>query len=120
MNTCGSGVCRAVRSSVDDRPVFADGLEIQPGLMNADATGFLERHRYIASGFWYGVPPDATITPAQSGALIAFDRCASREQVFLRALARDGCEMTTTLQSAVDAINAAWGLEPIPIKRFTS
>jgi hypothetical protein len=40
--------------------------------------------------------------------------------VFLRALAHDGCEMAATLQSAVDAINAAWGLEPIPLRRFVS
>jgi urease accessory protein len=106
--------------SVDDRPVFADALEIEPALMNAGATGLLEGHRYVASGFWYGVPQDATITSAQSGALIAFDRCASRDQVFLRALAHDGYEMTATLQAAVEAINAAWGLEPIPINRFTS
>jgi urease accessory protein len=106
--------------SVDDRPVFADALEIEPAVMNARATGLLERHRYVASGFWYGVPAEATITPPESGALIAFDRCASRDQVFLRAVAHDGCELTTTLQSAVDAIDAAWGLEPIPLRRFIS
>jgi len=106
--------------SIDDRPVFADALEIQPALMNAAATGVLENHRYVASGFWYGVPEDATITPVQSGALLACDRGTSRKQVFLRALAHDGYQMATTLQSAVDAINQAWGCEPIPLKRFVS
>ena len=106
--------------SIDDRPVFADALEIEPALTNAAATGSLERHHYVASGFWHGVPADAIITPASRGTLIAFDRCTSREQVFLRALADDGCEMSATLQSAVDTINAAWGLEPIPLKRFVS
>ena len=106
--------------SIDDRPVFADALEIQPALMNAAATGVLENHRYVASGFWYGVPEDVTIAPVQSGALLAYGRCTSRQQVFLRALAHDGYQMATTLQSAVDAITQAWGGEPIPFKRFVS
>ncbi len=104
--------------SIGDRPVFADALEIEPARMNAAATGALENHRYVASGFWYGVPVDAAIAPARSAGLIAFDRGPSREQVFLRALAHDGYEMATAVQSAVDGINAAWGLEPIPIRRF--
>ena len=106
--------------SIAGRPVFADALEIEPARMNAAATGALENHRYVASGFWYGVPEEATVTPPTSRSLIAFDRCASRDQVFLRALAHDGYEMSATLQSAVDTINGAWGLEPIPLKRFVS
>jgi urease accessory protein len=105
--------------SIGDRPVFADALEIEPARMNAAATGALENHRYVASGFWYGVPLDAPLPAPRSTSLVAFDRCVSRSQVFLRVLAHDGYEMGTTLQSAVDAINAAWGLEPIPLKRFT-
>jgi urease accessory protein len=106
--------------SIGGRPVFADALEIEPAQMNAAATGALENRRYVASGFWYGVPEDATLTTLTSTSLVAFDRCASRNQVFLRALADDGYELATTLQSAVDAINAAWGLEAIPLKRFVS
>jgi urease accessory protein len=106
--------------SIDDRPVFADALEIQPALMNGAATGVLENHRYVASGFWHGVPEDGTIPAVQSGTLLACDRCTSRNQVFLRALADDGYQMATTLQSAIDAINQAWGCEPIPLKRFVS
>jgi urease accessory protein len=106
--------------SVGGRAVFADALEIEPALMNAAATGALENHQYVASGFWYGVPEDAPLTAPRSTSLVAFDRCASRDQVFLRALAHDGYEIATTLQSAVNTINAAWGLEPIPLKRFVS
>ena len=82
------------------------------------ATGMLENRRYFASGFWHGVPQDASLAVTHSTALMAFDRCATREQVFLRALASDGYEMATALQSAVDAIDAAWGFEPIPFRRF--
>jgi len=105
--------------SIDDRPVFADALEIEPALTAAAATGSLENHHYVASGFWHGVPADATITPMPPGALIAFDRCTSREQVFLRALAHDGYEMARTVQSSIDTLNMAWGCEPIPLRRFT-
>jgi len=107
--------------SIGDRPVFADALEIEPARMNAAATGILENNRYVASGFWYGVPADAALAPVRSQGLIAFDRCAtSREQVFLRALAHDGYDIANTAQSAVDTINAAWGLAPIPLRRFVS
>ncbi len=105
--------------SIGNRPVFADALEIEPATMHAAATGALENHRYVASGFWYGVPEDALRAP-RAMSLVAFDRCASRDQVFLRALAHDGYELAATLQSAVNTINAAWGLEPIPLKRFVS
>ncbi len=104
--------------SIDDRPVFADALEIEPR-MSASTTGVLENNHYVASGFWHGVSTDAALGPVRSQGLIAFDRCAtSREQVFLRTLARDGYDIANTAQSAVDTINAAWGLAPIPLRRF--
>jgi urease accessory protein len=106
--------------SIDGQPVFADALEIQPDAADAAVTGILENHRYVASGFWYGVPAEAPLTIGSTDALIAFDRGVSRDQVFLRALTRDGIEMTTALQAAVDAVDAAWGLAPIPLKRFAS
>lgn len=106
--------------SIGERPVFADALEIEPARINAAMTGALENHRYIASGFWYGVPEDVALTSPPSTSLIAFDRCASRDRVFLRALAHDGYEMGTTLQSVVDTINGAWGLKAIPLRRFVS
>jgi urease accessory protein len=106
--------------SIDGQPVFADALEIQPEIADATVTGILENHRYVASGFWYGVPADRSLTIAGTDALLAFDRGVSREQVFLRALARDGYQMATSLQAAVDAIDAAWDLAPIPLKRFAS
>ena len=56
-NTCASGASPAVRaSSVGGQPVFADALEIEPTATDAAALGILESHRYVASGFWYGVP----------------------------------------------------------------
>jgi urease accessory protein len=104
--------------SVGGEPVFADALEIDPRVTNAATSGMLENCRYVASGFWHGVPQDASLAATRSTAIMAFDRCSMREQVFLRALASDGYEMATALQSAVDTIDAAWGFEPIPFRRF--
>jgi urease accessory protein len=103
---------------VDGQPVFADALEIEPGATDACAIGVLENHRYVASGFWLGVPADTPLAAIPTGALVAFDRCTAPERVFLRALASDGYQMATALQSAVDAVTAAWGFEPIPLRRF--
>ena len=106
--------------SIGGQPVFADALEIEPTAPMRAATGILENHRYVASGFWHGVPTSASLATPPTRVLMALDRCASRDDVFLRALASDGYEMATTLQSAVDAINTAWGFEPIPLRRFDS
>lgn len=106
--------------TLSDQPAFADALEIDTTSNLAAGAGILEGHRYLASGFWHGVPPDASIALPASDALLAFGRSAAPDQTFLRALAHDGFAMSSLLQSAVDVINAAWGLEPIPIRRFVS
>ena len=106
--------------TLSGQPAFADALEIDASTPLASGTGILERHRYVASGFWHGVPPEAPIALTTTGALAAFGRSTSPEQVFLRALADDGYALSGALQSAVDVINRAWGLAPIPIRRFVS
>ena len=105
--------------TVGEQPAFADALEIQPGVIDAAAMGILEGHRYVASGFWHGVPENASLATTSTSALMAFDRGTFPDSVFLRALATDGYEMVTTLQSAIDAIGMAWGCKPIPLRRFT-
>jgi urease accessory protein len=106
--------------TISGQPAFADALEIDTSTPLASGTGILEGHRYVASGFWHGVPPDADLALTTTEGLLAFGRCASPEQVFLRALAHDGYALGGVVQSAVDVIDAAWGLEPIPIRRFVS
>lgn len=106
--------------TISGQPAFVDALELDGTTALAAGTGILEGHRYVASGFWHGVPPEAPIALTTTGALAAFGRSTSPEQVFLRALDRDGYAMTGFIQSAVDVVNAAWGLEPIPMRRFVS
>lgn len=104
---------------MDGAPVYADAIELEPSLTNVAATGMLENYRYTASGFWLGASPDfADMNPVER-TLMAFGHTAP-DQVYLRALAMDGYAMAGVLQSAVDRINAAWELEAIPLRRFTS
>jgi urease accessory protein len=106
--------------TLNGQPAFADALEIDAASNLTASAGILEGHRYVASGFWYGVPPEASIALPATDALMAFGRTASPDQVFLRALAHDGVAMSDLVQSAVDVICGAWGLETIPIRRFVS
>jgi len=104
---------------LDGSPAYADAIELEPALMNVAGTGILENYRYLASGFWHGVSPDFAGVTTRPETLMAFGPSAPY-QVFLRALAMDGYAMAGVLQSAVDRINSAWGLEAIPLRRFTS
>lgn len=104
---------------IDGSPAYADAIDLEPALLNVAGTGILENYRYLASGFWHGVSPDFTGAGTASETLMAFGPSAP-EQVFLRALAMDGYAMAGVLQSAVDRINAAWNLDAIPLRRFTS
>jgi urease accessory protein len=105
--------------AVDGSPVYADAIELEPSRTHAEATGILERYRYTASGFWLGASPDLAGVSSVDGTLVAFGHTAPG-QVYLRALAMDGYAMGRLLQSAVDRINAAWNMEAIPLRRFTS
>jgi urease accessory protein len=107
-------------ATIAGQPAFADALEIDGRTNLTASAGILERHRYVASGFWHGVSSGATMVLPISDVLMAFGRSASPDQVFLRALADDGYALSGALQSAVDVINRAWGREPIPMRRFVS
>jgi urease accessory protein len=106
--------------TLNGRPAFADAFEIDATSNVAASAGILEGHRYVASGFWHGVPADASLAVTATDALIAFGRTSSPDQVFLRALAHDGFAITGLLQSVVDVIGLAWGQEAIPMRRFVS
>jgi urease accessory protein len=105
--------------AMDGATIYADAIELEPALTNVAATGILENCRYMASGFWLGASPDLGSLNSVDGTLMAFGHTAP-DQVYLRALAMDGYAMGRLLQSAVDRINAAWSLDAIPFRRFTT
>jgi len=45
---------------------------------------------------------------------------AGPDQVYLRTLAADGCQLAECVQKTLRALQAQWGLIPIPLQRFTS
>jgi hypothetical protein len=81
--------------------------------------GILENYRYLAAGFWYGatVGSEPAASPVD-GVLTAMGH-STPEQVYLRALAMDGYALGEVLQAAVARVDAGWGFEPIPLRRFT-
>jgi len=106
--------------AVDGMPAYTDAVELEPAAANVGGAGILEGYRYVASGFWYG----ATLGPAapmsaSNGSLTAMGQ-STVDQVYLRALAMDGYALGETLQAAVQRVDAGWGFEPIPLRRFTS
>jgi urease accessory protein len=106
--------------AVDGSLVYADAVELDPALTSVAGTGVLESYRYIASGFWHGAALGSDVAlPSSDGALMAIGQAAPG-QVYLRALAMDGYALGEMLQAAVQRINTAWGLEAIPLGRFTS
>jgi urease accessory protein len=106
--------------AVDGMPAYADALELEPAVAHVSGTGVLENYRYLAAGFWHGATlgPGPAASPPE-GVLSAMGH-STFDQVYLRALATDGYALGETLQAAVARIDAAWGYEPIALRRFTS
>jgi urease accessory protein len=114
------GISSRTMVRVDGAPVYADATELAPAEGDVAGTGVLEGHRYFASGFWL----NASIEPVhelavRDGLLSAFGQ-TTPHRVYLRALSRDGYAMSEATNEAVRTVNAAWGLVPIPLRRFTS
>jgi urease accessory protein len=100
--------------------VYADATELEPATNDVSGAGVLDGHRYIASGFWHNAVLEADAALAtRNGVLSAFGH-STPSSVYLRALAMDGCAMAETTGEAVRIVNAAWGLPPIPLRRFTA
>jgi urease accessory protein len=106
------------RVDVGGSPVYADVIDLQPEAFDAAATGVLDGHRYLASGFWYGATLPSSM-PDHRGVLMAFGQ-ATPDQVYLRALADDGYELGEAVKVAVGIVHAGWRLRPIPVRRFTA
>ena len=97
---------------------YGDAIEIDPSAAGVAGTGMLEGHRYLAAGFWHGVPTDDAAETGEDG-LIAFAPVRSG-QLYLRALTMEGSAIAKLAARAVDRVNASWNLPPIPLRRFTS
>jgi len=103
----------------DGAPLYRDGLDLQPQTANVAGMGVLEGFRYLASGYFHS----AHVPPVQDepvdGVLTAVGE-AGPDQVYVRTLAADGCQLAECVQKTLRALQAQWGLIPIPLRRFTS
>lgn len=105
---------------IEGEVVYADATELEPTRCNVSGTGVLDGHRYVASGFWYGATLDQPASsPARDAVLCAFGQ-STPQSVYLRALALEGDAIAQVGSDAVQIVNAAWGLQSIPLRRFTS
>ena len=105
---------------IDGDVVYADATELEPARCDVAGTGVLDGHSYMASGFWYdAVLAQPASLPAPDGALCAFGQ-STPQSVYLRALAADGAAIAQVASDAVQIVNSAWGLQSIPVQRFTS
>jgi urease accessory protein len=105
---------------VDGVPTYNDVLYLEPGRVDVAGVGVLEQHRYVASGYWYGVS-NVESSPLQTdrGVLCALGE-STPGQVYLRALAMDGPALGAALSAAVDQVYRSWNLRDAPILRFAS
>jgi len=103
----------------DGTPLYRDGLDLQPRSANVAGMGVLEGFRYVASGYFRGVRVPLAQDAPIDGVLTAVGE-AGRDQVYVRTLATDGCQLGKCLQKTLRALQAQWDLRPIPLQRFTS
>jgi urease accessory protein len=114
------GLSSRTEVRVDDLPTYSDALHLEPGRVDVAAAGVLEHHRYVASGYWYGVP-GLHPSPLQTdrGVLCAVGE-STPGQIYLRALAMDGPALGAALGGAVGQVYRSWNLREAPILRFAS
>ena len=89
--------------------------------VNLAGTGVLEGHRYVGSGYWYGVGrADLQPAPATDGALMAIGQPAAN-QAYVRVLAADGYQLAASLQRRfVEFRRTGACIRRISLQRFTS
>lgn len=93
--------------------IYADGLELTP--VSARLTGISDNFSYLASGFWqWDVPwPDLECSSAH-----AVTGGCGPERGYLRALARDGFELTQGVRAQLHTWQQVRGAKPWSFERF--
>lgn len=106
-------VSARVRVTRKSKPIYADGLELKAGL------GLLDGYSYTANGLWcWEEQPKSEIVQTDS-LLLARGQAASGI-TYLRALAKDGLELKTSLDGVVNTWRKERGLGEVAFSRFTS
>lgn len=97
--------------------VYADGLELTPEA--ARHTGVTDGFSYLAAGFWqWDVPWPEPKPSLESPRVQAVTGLCGPDRGYLRALARDGLELTKSVKAQLNAWHLERGVTPLPFERL--
>jgi urease accessory protein len=106
-------VSSQIRIIKEGKPIYADGLELAEGI------GLLEGHSYGANGVWcWGALP--RVDAVTSDKMLLVRGRASPEVGYLRALAQDGLELKTCLDTVIKKWRREQGMAEVMFSRFMS
>lgn len=106
--------------AVEGRLLYADALDLDPGVIDVAGAGVLSNRRYLAAGFWLGVDAVGELPASPEGAAateVAFGQTAPG-LAYLRALGDDGPGMDAAVQRSVELASRAWGVAAVRLDRF--
>lgn len=104
---------------VDGALVYADALQLEPGVTDAANAGVLAGRRYVTAGFWHGIRLAAgrAAEGDPGGPLVAFGQ-STPDVAYLRALGDDGSALDAVLRHSLEQVSKAWDLPAIQMDRF--
>ncbi|MGL4611966.1 MAG: urease accessory protein UreD [Trueperaceae bacterium] len=106
-------VSSRARITRENKTIYADRLELTAGV------GLLEGHSYVANGVWcWGKHVENKTIQTESLLLVSGQ--GANNITYLRALAKDGLELKTSLDSIVKTWRKEQGMEKIVFSRFAS
>jgi urease accessory protein len=106
-------VSARVRITRNSKLIYADGLELQEGV------GLLDGYLYTVSGVWcWGESFRAENMQTETMMLVSGR--AANQVAYLRALAKDGLELKTSLDKFVKCWRKEQGIAEVVFSRFTS
>jgi urease accessory protein len=104
---------------VDEALVYADAMQLEPGVTDAANAGVLAGRRYVTAGFWHGVqlPAERAAEPDPGRALVSFEQ-STHDVAYLRALGDDESALDAALRRSVELVSKAWDLPAVHMDRF--
>jgi urease accessory protein len=105
-------VSARVRVARNGKPIYSDGLELREG------TGLLDGHAYVANGVWCWGKLQAENMQTETMLLVSGQTV--NDVAYLRALAKDGLELKTSLDEFVRCWRNEQAMAEIVFPRFTS
>lgn len=106
-------VSARVRITRNGKPVYSDGLELKEGV------GLLDGYSYVANGVWCWGSTEKTEN-VQTETMTFVSGQAANEVSYLRALAKDGLELKTSLDAFINCWRKERGMDELVFSRFTS